>query len=497
MNTWWSKSTGFAREEIAVFISGIVSMGIEILAGRVLAPEFGSTIYTWGSIIGVSLLALSLGYIRGGRTAKQATLQSLDSLLIISAVYIIFLTVFGDELLTLLSAFPVSPQYAAILPVLILFGPPTYFLGFISPYAVELSSKEEKGEASGHFYALGTIGSIIGAFGTTFVLIPWFAVSTIYVFFACLSVTPLIRNWSSWRSYSIVIFAVIGYFVAGTTVTPGNTIYEINTPYQDLRVSEEEGVRTLYLDGQQQSAMYINNTTAYPWTYTRYFHIPFLLSDSIDNVLFVGGGGFSGPKRFVEEGVSVDVVELDQGVIDTAKTYFNVSESNNLQIHTGDGRDFLQRTNKTFDVVFLDAYRKYKVPFHLTTKEFITRIYEKTTPTGMVFSNVIGTSSGPGSEFSRAQYKTINSVFDTTYYFPTSDVNVAQNIEIIGTKQPRITQRELLRRNQDYTRMDLSTEIQQLQQPNTSDVPILQDDYAPVESLLEPLISMQYVTQTR
>ena len=48
--------------EAAVFVSGVTSMGLEILAGRIIAPQFGSSIYTWGTIIGVFLAALSLGY---------------------------------------------------------------------------------------------------------------------------------------------------------------------------------------------------------------------------------------------------------------------------------------------------------------------------------------------------------------------------------------------------------------------------------------------------
>ncbi|GEM_PF-4261820 len=36
------------RLEAAVFVSGTVSMGLELLAGRIMAPELGSNIYVWG-----------------------------------------------------------------------------------------------------------------------------------------------------------------------------------------------------------------------------------------------------------------------------------------------------------------------------------------------------------------------------------------------------------------------------------------------------------------
>lgn len=484
-----------SRQQLAVICSGIVSMGLEILAGRVLAPDFGSTIYTWGSIIGISMLALSLGYHRGGKSAKKADESHLDNFLIYTAVYIVFLTVAADQILTLTSALPIGARYAPLIPVTILFGPPTYFLGFISPYAVQLSKKENKGEASGHFYAVGTAGSIVGAFGTTYLLIPNFSVNTIYVMFTALTLLPVVRGLGNPKTYLLPILVISGLFLSGSVSVPGNTVYEDSTAYQELRVADEDGIRTLYLDGQPQSSMYLDDRTGYPWDYPRYFHIPYLMRDNIDKVLFIGGGGFSGPKRFAQDNVTVHAVELDPGVIKAAKQYFNVSESKNLKIYNQDGRDFLQESNHTYDVVYMDAYRKSKVPFHLTTKEFMELAYRKTDENGVIFSNTISTSSGPGSDFSRSQYKTIGEVYPSTYYFPTSDTRLAQNIEIIGSKNEKLSEEQLKERNRNYTAMNLSDEIERLEDPDTEGLTVLTDDYAPVDTLLEPLIGQKYVVE--
>jgi spermidine synthase len=490
-----SKIAGYrpSRQQLAVVVSGIVSMGLEILAGRVLAPEFGSTIYTWGSIIGISMLALSLGYHRGGKSAEKADEGYLDRFLIFTAAYIVFLTVFGEQVLTISSLLPIGTRYAALVPVATLFGPPTYFLGFISPYAVQLSKKESKGEASGHFYAVGTAGSILGAFGTTFFLIPNFSVNVIYAIFTGLALIPVVRGLNDPRTYLLPILVVSGLFLSGTASIPGNTIYQDSTPYQELRVADENSVRTLYLDGQPQSAMYLEERTGYPWDYPRYFHIPFLMRDDVEKVLFIGGGGFSGPKRFAEMNITVHAVELDPGVIKAARRYFNVSESEHLKIYNMDGREFLQESNHTYDVVYLDAYRKSKVPFHLTTKEFMELAYEKTDENGIIFSNTISTASGPGSEFSKAQYKTISQVFPAMYYFPTSNTRLAQNIEIIGSKNQQLTEEQLLEMNKGFEDMNLSREINRLERPDAEDATVLTDDYAPVDTLLEPLIGRRYV----
>ncbi len=50
-----------------VVIPGAVLMALEIVSSRVLAPQFGSSVYVWGSIIGVFLAAMSIGYVWGGR----------------------------------------------------------------------------------------------------------------------------------------------------------------------------------------------------------------------------------------------------------------------------------------------------------------------------------------------------------------------------------------------------------------------------------------------
>ena len=54
------------------FTSGFIIMSIELLGGRVLAPYFGSSIYVWGSIITVFMIALSFGYLIGGQLSLQA-----------------------------------------------------------------------------------------------------------------------------------------------------------------------------------------------------------------------------------------------------------------------------------------------------------------------------------------------------------------------------------------------------------------------------------------
>src|SRR3954451_2205810 len=56
---------------VAVFLAGAVLLGVEIVASRVLAPAFGSSLYVWGSLIGVVLTGLAIGYWLGGTLADR------------------------------------------------------------------------------------------------------------------------------------------------------------------------------------------------------------------------------------------------------------------------------------------------------------------------------------------------------------------------------------------------------------------------------------------
>jgi len=492
---------------LAVFVSGVASMGLEILAGRIVAPQFGSSIYTWGSIIAVFLAALSLGYHLGGqRAARRATNERLAWLLLGTAAYVALVVFASDLLMAAAGAVPLPGRFASLPAVTLLFGPPTYLLGFISPYAAELTETEGVGAASGHVYAVGTVGSIVGAFGTTFVLIPELSVETIGVGFGLLLVGTALwlvrggRREPAFASVAVAALVVVAGFGGTVGISAGGPVlYGTQTPYQELEVTQVGDVRTLYLDGQPHSAMDVTDPDRHVFEYTRYFHLPLLMTEDVDRVLFVGGGGFTGPKHFAAEyDVTVDVAEIDPEVIGTAKRYFDLEESDRLNVYNTGGRQFLQETDRTYDLIVLDAYKKDKVPFQLTTVEFMRLAESRLDDDGVLFANLISAPSGPASKFYRAEHKTMARVFPQVYTFPTAEGSVVQNVEVVATKRSeRFTTAELQRRNaRRNVGIDLADEIETSRSPPpTDDVPVLRDDRAPVDSLLDPMVGQRYVIQ--
>ncbi|QLG48515.1 spermidine synthase [Natrinema halophilum] len=498
------------KPEVAVFVSGVTSMGLEILAGRIIAPQFGSSIYTWGSIITVFLAALSLGYWQGGRQAETASNRRMTWILLGTAAYVGIVVYGSDQLLLSASMMPLPTRYASLPAVLILFGPPTYLLGFISPYSAELSQKTGIGEASGHVYALGTIGSIVGAGVTTYLLIPTLGIDMIGLLFGLVLVAtafaltlPTLSPRPAVASVVIALLLVVAAGVGPVTFDHrGDVVYQTQTAYQELEVIDNGDVRTLYLDGARHSAMDLDDPDRHVFEYTRYFHIPMLMVDDpeeVENVLFIGGGGYTGPKDFERKyNASVDVVELDPAVTRAAKEYFRLEESKNLTTQTEDGRVFLQNTDEKYDLIVLDAYQKDQVPIHLTQLGFMELAENHLTQDGVFLANVIAAPSGTGSEFYRAQYKTIDEAFGSTYSFRTSNWDSVQNIEVVATKdETNFTEAELAERNERRDLgIDLNDEVDAyMDEPATDDVPVLTEDHAPVDSLQASTVGQKYVIE--
>lgn len=481
-----------------MFASGLSVMGVEILAGRILAPEFGSTIYTWGSIIGVFMAALSVGYYVGGKAAaERASLTSLQRSCFLAALYLACLVFFAEQLLSLSTVPFMNVRYAPLLPVTLLFGPPVFVLGFISPYAAEIKEQRSTGEASGTVFAIGTVGSIGGAFLTTFFLVPVMSVDTIKLLYVGVLLVAGVLVRPRFSTQAVVSVVLVLGVVAVSFIIPDtamqDVVYQTQTPYQELSVQDQDGVRTMYLDGHPQSAMFINGSDGDVFTYTKYFDLPFLFSDNIERVLFIGGGGFTGPKRFARSyDLDVDVVEIDPVVVDVAREYFGVDDA--FDIFVEDGRAYLRESNVTYDVIVVDAYRKASVPFHVTTEEFLQLASSRLDEDGIVYANLISTRSGAGARFYHAQYKTMQRVFPNVYSFPTLNTSRIQNVELVATKeQSRFTRSELRRRAARYDRRNLTSAVDlYVSSVLTGDAPVLTDEHAPVEVLLEPLLGRSY-----
>lgn len=178
--------------------SGFFVMAIELLSGRLLAPYFGGSIYVWGAIITVFMLALSLGYLWGGRASLHApSLKRLALILLAAAVTTLPALLLGDSLLERLSAVVSDPRFGSLVAAALLFFLPTCISGMVSPYAVRLlvADRASAGHLAGKLYFVSTFGSAAGTILTSFYLVLYLEVNQILLLLLAISAVVGVIAW--------------------------------------------------------------------------------------------------------------------------------------------------------------------------------------------------------------------------------------------------------------------------------------------------------------
>ena len=170
-----------------------------LAASRLLAPFFGTSLYSWAILIGLILAYLTLGYWLGGKLAdSRPERRPFFALNALAAVAVAIVAVVATPLLggslTATQQLPYGLLWGTIAGCLGLFAVPTILLGCVNPYAIRLSvaNVAAAGNASGTVFALTTIGSLVGTFSAVFLLIPNIGTrATLYVFAAILLAASL------------------------------------------------------------------------------------------------------------------------------------------------------------------------------------------------------------------------------------------------------------------------------------------------------------------
>lgn len=382
---------------VAVVISGASVLALEILGTRIIAPFYGADIYLWSALISVTLAALSVGYVIGGRKADRNPNISWLSLMIglaglwIGLVPWLRTPVFG-------LAESMDLRLAVLLVATVLFFPPLMLLGTVSPYAIRLmaSSMNVVGRTAGNLYAISTIAGVLAALLTGFILIPHVGVQLLTLMIGLVLIGTSAYGWSvrhRMKSMAVVlVIVIIGLFLILRAVpleaaNPENGVLAVEqSTYSEIRVVDHDDVRYLMIDGSSHSAAdtatwrsqipYVNVIDLAKG----YFHQP-------GSLLVVGLGGGSIAKSFAQDGWRVDGVEIDPVVTRMAREYFGLREEE-ARVHTMDGRQFLKEYQGTYDMIVMDAYGSGFIPFHLITEETFRLVHSHLAAQGVVAVNL-------------------------------------------------------------------------------------------------------------
>ncbi|HQZ91365.1 MAG TPA: fused MFS/spermidine synthase [Thermomicrobiales bacterium] len=167
-----------AYARLGVVLAGIVGLGIELAAERLLAPAFGTTNDLWSIVIGLTFAFLSLGYAIGGRLADRHPTHRIIALcLLATGVWTVLLALAGRSVVDQIQQWTFNAgglRAGLFLSVLLLITVPPFLLGIVTPTAIRLVVPRvgQAGSSAGTIYALGTIGSLVGTFVPVIVLMP-------------------------------------------------------------------------------------------------------------------------------------------------------------------------------------------------------------------------------------------------------------------------------------------------------------------------------------
>ena len=477
--------------ELTVLVTGAVVMIFELVGIRVLAPYVGSSIIVWTSLIGIVLGSLSVGYWYGGKLADRKPSYKTLGFIILSAGLLIGLAnVTKDFVLTQTSSISLDLRFRVLISTLLLFSPPTILLGMVLPFSVRLKIKKvnRAGSTAGNLYAFSTVGSVLGTFLAGFVLITYLGTTNILNFLAVILFIISVPYFIGKNNSILVLILLLIVFLLAATGKPIGLL-DVDTQYSRIILNEES------LNGRQvltmrtgpfgiQSAMYLDGDEDLAINYTKYFRLGKHFNKDIKSALMIGGGAYSYPKDFLSsfDEAKIDVVEIDPEVTQLSKKYFDLRESPRLGVYHLDGRVFLNTNKRKYDAIYVDAFNQdLTIPFHLTTWEAISKMYDSLNSDGVLITNIVSSIEGDTGRFLRSQLATYRSIFPQAYVFPVqkpSNANSPQNIILVAlktTQEPEFTS-ENLELNKYLTHL-WSNEI-------TLDVPLLTDDFAPVDQFM-------------
>ncbi|MFO0705018.1 MAG: fused MFS/spermidine synthase [Candidatus Andersenbacteria bacterium] len=449
---------------LVAFTSGLVVLGIEITSFRIVAPYFGNSIFVTSNILGVILAGLAVGYWSGGWLAdKLRAARPLFLLMLLTACVCALIPFVAPSLLSFLRDHISTVDWRLIvfslLGCFVLFFIPFVLLGMVSPWLVHLGTDQHqhRGKAAGRIYAWSTIGSLLGTFLPTLLLVPLIGTKKTILSFAALlallSVVGLARSGAKRvLGPGLVALVLAG---AGLLVSPtlsrgaDEVVAERESRLEYLRVvrDHDQQVHLEQDEGLGIHSVYdphvITTGLVFDWLAASPELRPTTARARTDlsvGIVGLAGGTVArevealyGPKSVKPHQLTQAGAELDPATLDLARQYFGLGELQTLTSTPADGRVWLNAQSGPFDVLVVDAFRQLYIPPHLSTQEFFELAKSKLAADGILAVNL--NVVGENSHVQQTLATTIASVFPNVLALP---VPSSYNVVLYASSAPLV-----------------------------------------------------------
>ncbi len=500
---------------VAVFVAGMVTLGLEISAARLLGNIFGTSNLVWANIIGLILLYLTVGYFVGGRWADRSPYPGTFYGLLAWASFLAgIIPLVARPVLTAavgaVERLDAAIMVGSFLSVLVLFSVPVVLLGCVSPFAIRLAIRDPQhaGRISGRMYGISTLGAILGTFLPVLWLIPAVGtVRTFLLFSLSLMVVAFAGLWQSDRRRMLrylwmpVVLLVWSWLMLSQPIkdTAGQ-IFEDESAYNYIQVVERDGVRYLLLnEGQGVHSVYAPDQPMTFGTWDYFLAAPYwnespAPGEEVQRLGIVGLAAGTIAKQYTQifGPLPIDGWEIDPAISDVGRAYFAMDEPN-LNVITADGRWGLAHSRERYGVVAIDAYRLPYIPWQLTTREFFEQVRAHLLPEGVVVINVGRTPED--RRLIDGMVGTLSAVFPSVHVV---DVPATFNTIVYATMQPTepgnlvANLDRLVRHGADPLLVDVLVRTLANLQPTPESSVVFTDDRAPIE-LLTNAVALRFL----
>ncbi|MGI9383085.1 MAG: fused MFS/spermidine synthase [Methyloligellaceae bacterium] len=398
---------------VTVGATAACGLVVEIVAGRMLAPYLGMSLYTWTAIIAVVLAGFSLCHWVGGRIAawsgseaERAVAWVLLLAALSAAASLVLLRVLSGPLLAL----GLRPVASIVLLTGTVFFMPSFFVGIPSPVLTKLAIDAAPGRAGpilGRMYAAGAFGSILGTLAAGYLFISWLGTSwtmlAVAATYAAFAAVFLVRTAGGALRAVLLPIAVAAAAAAGLAFV-GWRVQAFVSPcteesdYYCIRIvdiSSDVGAeaRLMVLDHLGHGM----NLRHEPGTFlSSYVELTDVLvrahgpAGAELNAFFVGGGAYTLPRAWARrKKARVTVAEVDPAVTRLARQRMWLAPSPRLRVVHDDARRVLRESGERYGVIVGDAFHDIAVPQHLVTREFFELVRTRLRPGGVYVMNVV------------------------------------------------------------------------------------------------------------
>ncbi|MBY0492586.1 MAG: fused MFS/spermidine synthase [Cyanobacteria bacterium] len=429
------------------FISGLMSLALEIVWFRTLVIFLRPTAYAFTIMLACVLAGIALGSAIASPLLRMQR-RWIPLLAIIQSLIGVAAVLSFNMLSRAQSAVSVATPwfdwlginaYLAPLVVssLIAMLPTTILLGLAFPIGLTLWTGDDAGEETsrraGTFYSLNVVGAILGSVLAGFILLPQLGTRTSLIAVAALAtISSVLLAWSERKTnpamaVSIGVVAPLLFLIsARAAVDPFDVAFE-RFHRSEAMVWREEGAQTtvavhdrqgnppmkvMYLDGNHQA----NDSPGGAFVHHRIGALPAMLHPNPSTALVIGLGGGATPGAVARHNLTVDVVELSKAVVAGSDHFkhinFNLLERPNVKLHVDDGRNFLMMTRKKYDVITADII----LPRHAGAGSLYSREYYQLVRNALAEGGLAMQWNGGDSD---TEYKMLMRTFTSVFPYTT------------------------------------------------------------------------------